>query len=145
MTENKVDPETGEVTGLKYTHQLARGTANVQDNYGIRLASASALPKSIVERSKVIASDLALSRKVIPEPSEAEVKKMNCVRLVRRLALIVRTGNIDLNSDDASEKGKVRAVVAKLKMLQDQFTVQDGEDSDTNEEDDSEVQEGMEQ
>lgn len=69
---------------------------------------------------------------------------MNCVRLVRRLALIVQNGNIDLECEDASEKDNVRAVIAKLRLLQDQFTVPDSDDTDDFDTD-REMHEEMEQ
>lgn len=52
--------------GLKYTYKLRKGITNVE-NYGISAASASRLPKSIVDNAKKIVTEIAPHFKVQTE------------------------------------------------------------------------------
>lgn len=58
------EPNELDKWGLKYTYKLRKGITNVE-NYGISAASASRLPKSIVDNAKKIVTEIAPHFKVI--------------------------------------------------------------------------------
>jgi DNA mismatch repair ATPase MutS len=72
------------MSGLVHTHKLARGHHAIASlaNYGIHLAQMLMMPTSVIERSKQMVTELNQAEKLIPEVSDDDISKLNCLRLV---------------------------------------------------------------
>ncbi|XP_033221031.1 uncharacterized protein LOC117175433 [Belonocnema kinseyi] len=75
--------------GLKYTHKLRSGVTDVE-NYGISAASAARMPKSVIDRAKMLVEQIAAEVKPLPFTRAPELSwEKDCYACVSKIMELI--------------------------------------------------------
>ena len=107
--------------GLVHTHKLVRGYHPIASiaNYGLHLAKKLRIPIAVLDSAENMVKLLRKNDKILPEVSEDDLLKLNCLRLaltLRKLAL----------KEDMDMADKMEAAL----QLQQQFAAEDEMEQD---------------
>lgn len=107
-------------SGLVHTHKIVRGQLDIASgiaNYGLHLARKVAIPEAVVNKANTIIEVIRANEVALPEVSEDDIMRLNCLRLAMTLQKLSTREDMDL-----SDK------VEMAKELQRHFASMDDDD-----------------
>ena len=120
-------------SGLVHTHKIVRGQLDIASgiaNYGLHLARKVAIPEAVVNKANTIIEVIRANEVALPEVSEDDIMRLNCLRLAMTLQKLATREDMDLPDK-----------VEMAKELQRHFASMDDDDDDDDIDDVDEVNE----
>ena len=85
--------------GLVHTHKIVRGQLDIASgiaNYGLHLARKVAVPEAVLNKANDIIKEIRANEIKLPEVSEEDIMRLNCLRLAMTLQKLANKDDIDM-------------------------------------------------